>query len=107
MASSTPIHTTVRAAGDAVAATDAIFVSPETAAAILGISRSAIYDLLKGPKPELDSVRHGKRRLVTRASVVRWAQARLREAGIVAELEPSVAGSEPLLMSIDRTPVKS
>lgn len=70
-----------------------IFVSPETAAALLGISRSAAYDLLRAG--DLESVRHGKRRLVSRASVDVWAQAQLAAAGYgTDDFESTLASDE-------------
>ena len=61
----------------------AIFVSPETAGALLGITRTKIYDLLR--EGELASVRLGKRRLIARASVSEWAQRQLAAAGFESE----------------------
>ena len=54
---------------------DAVFVSPETAAALLGLSRSAVYNLLR--EGEIASVKRGKRRLVSRESVQEWAEHQL------------------------------
>ena len=61
-----------------------IFVSPEEAAALLRVSRSAMYELLRNG--EIASVRHGKRRLVARASIERWAEEKLAAAGGAAYL---------------------
>ena len=61
-----------------------IFNSPDTTAIALGISRSAVYELLRAG--ELASVRHGKRRLISRASVEAWARRQLAEAGFDGEV---------------------
>ena len=61
-------------------APSAIFLSPADAGRMLGISRSAVYGLLG--QGELDSVKHGKRRLITRSSVERWAQNQLWPVGL-------------------------
>lgn len=58
---------------------DAIFLSPERAAEILRISRSAMFELIRAG--EIASIRHGKRRLIARRSVEDWAERQLAAAG--------------------------
>lgn len=60
-------------------ATERVFVSPEDAGRALGISRTAVYELLA--QGELASIRHGKRRLITRRSLEEWAERQLAAAG--------------------------
>lgn len=48
-----------------------IFVSPQVTSDLLGLPRTAVFRLLR--ERRLDSVRVGKRRLVSRASVERFA----------------------------------
>ena len=53
------------------------------AGALLHLSRSAVFDLIR--RGELASTRHGKRRLISRASVERWANRRLNDEGFAEE----------------------
>lgn len=57
---------------------EAIFVSTEAACAMMGgIARSKLFELLR--TGELASVRLGKRRLISRASIEEWAERMLAE----------------------------
>lgn len=56
-----------------------IFLSPTQTAAITGLALSSVFELLR--HGELASVRHGKRRLISRRSIEAWATAKLAEAG--------------------------
>ncbi len=56
-----------------------IFVRPEGAARLLGISRMAVYQLLR--EGELPSLKMGRRRMIPREAVEAWARQRMQEAG--------------------------
>jgi excisionase family DNA binding protein len=58
---------------------DSIFLSPDAAADVLGITRTAIFDLVR--TGELASIRPGKRRLISRQSLEDWAARQLAAAG--------------------------
>ena len=60
-----------------------IFLSPDVVYRMLGISRSELFRLLRAG--EIESFRHGKRRLISRASVEAWAETRLSEASRAEE----------------------
>ncbi len=51
---------------------DSIIMTPEEAAAYLKVSRTRIYQLIA--ENQLRSTKDGKRRLVSRESVVAWAE---------------------------------
>jgi len=56
-----------------------LFETIEGATALLRIPRTAIFELLR--QGELASIRHGKRRLISRRSIEEWANRQLAAAG--------------------------
>lgn len=56
-----------------------VLIGPEDAAVALGISRTAVFELLA--RGELASARVGKRRLISRKSVEDWAARQMAASG--------------------------
>lgn len=56
-----------------------LFETIEGATALLRIPRTAIFELIR--QGEIASIRHGKRRLISRRSMEEWANRQLAAAG--------------------------